>query len=69
VGPGVLANTTPVTATIGGKPASVVYSIAAPQFAGLYQVAVTVPAGVTGSVPLAIQQGAAVSNSVNIPVQ
>jgi uncharacterized protein (TIGR03437 family) len=69
VAPGVLAYTTPVTATIGGKPANVVYSIAAPQFAGLYQVAVTVPAGVTGSVPLVLQQGAAVSNSVNITVE
>jgi uncharacterized protein (TIGR03437 family) len=69
VAPGVLAYTTPVTATIGGKPANVVYSIATPQFAGLYQVAVTVPASVTGSVPLVIQQGAAVSNSVNIVVQ
>ena len=67
--PGVLAYTTPVTATIGGKPANVIYSIAAPGFAGLYQVAVTVPAAVTGSVPLVIQQAAAVSNAVNISVQ
>ena len=66
---GVLAYTTPVTATIGGKPATVVYSIAAPGFAGLYQVAVTVPAGVTGSVPLLLQQGASASNPVNINVQ
>jgi uncharacterized protein (TIGR03437 family) len=35
----------------------------------LYQVAVTVPAGVTGGVPLVIQQGAAASNTVSIPVQ
>jgi uncharacterized protein (TIGR03437 family) len=69
VPPDVLAYTTPVTATIGGKPATVAYSIAAPGFAGLYQVAVTVPAAVTGSVPLVLQQGAAASNSVNISVQ
>ena len=39
----------PVTATIGGKPATVTYAIASPGFAGLYQVALTVPAGVTGN--------------------
>ena len=65
-----LAKTTaPVTATIGGKPAAVVYSIASPGFAGLYQVAVTVPAGVTGNVALVITGGAAASNSVTIAVQ
>lgn len=66
---GILAYTTPVTATLGGKPATVVYSIAAPGFAGLYQVAVTVPAGVTGSVPLVLQEGTANSNAVSIAVQ
>jgi uncharacterized protein (TIGR03437 family) len=64
-----IAQTAPVTATIGGKPASVVYSIASPGFAGLYQVAVTVPAGVTGSVALQITAGTAASNSVTIAVQ
>jgi uncharacterized protein (TIGR03437 family) len=64
-----LARTAAVTATIGGKPATVVYSIASPGFAGLYQVAVTVPAGVTGTVNLQISAGAAASNSVTIPVQ
>jgi uncharacterized protein (TIGR03437 family) len=63
------AQTAPVTATIGGKPAAVVYSIASPGFAGLYQVAVTVPSGVTGNVALVITGGAAASNSVTIPVQ
>jgi uncharacterized protein (TIGR03437 family) len=66
---GMIAQTAPVSVTIGGKPATVVYSIAAPQFAGLYQVAVTVPAGVPGSVPVVIQQGNGVSNTVNIAVQ
>ena len=40
-----------------------------PGFAGLYQVAVTVPAGVTGNVALQIAAGTAASNSVTIPVQ
>ena len=64
-----LARTASVTATIGSQPATVVYSIASPGFAGLYQVAVTVPAGVTGSVALQISAGAAESNTVTIPVQ
>jgi uncharacterized protein (TIGR03437 family) len=64
-----LANTAPVTVTIGGKSATVIYSIASTQFAGLYQVAVTVPSGVTGSVPLVLQQGGVNSNAVTIPVQ
>ena len=64
-----LAYTIPVTATIGGKAATVVYSIAAPGFAGLYQVAVTVPAGVAGSLPLVLREGAAGSNAVSVAVQ
>ena len=64
-----LPATRPVTATIGGRPATVVYSTASPGFTGLYQVAVTVPVGVTGSVPLQLQMGGATSNTVTIPVQ
>jgi uncharacterized protein (TIGR03437 family) len=64
-----LAQTAPVTATIAGKAAAVVYSIASPGFAGLYQVAVTVPAGVTGSAALVISAGAVTSNVVTIAVQ
>jgi uncharacterized protein (TIGR03437 family) len=66
---GVLAYTNPVTATIGGKPATVVYSIASPGFAGLNQVAITVPAGVTGNVPLLLQEGAVVSNTVTVALK
>jgi uncharacterized protein (TIGR03437 family) len=54
---------------MGGRPATVVYSAASPGFTGLYQVAVTVPTGVTGQVPLQLQMGAATSNTVTIPVQ
>lgn len=64
-----VAKTTDVTATVGGQNATVVYSIAAPGFAGLYQVAVTIPSGVTGSVPVVLTQGGTKSNSVNINVQ
>jgi len=43
---------------------SVIYSIASPAFPGLYQVAVTVPAGTGGPSPLVPRQGAAASNTV-----
>lgn len=70
VPPTTTANTTAsVTATIGGKPAVVAYAIASPGFAGLYQVAITVPTGVTGSSPIVLTQGTVNSNSVPIPVQ
>jgi uncharacterized protein (TIGR03437 family) len=59
----------PVTATIGGKPATVTYAIASPGFAGLYQVALTVPAGVTGSSPIVLTQGTVNSNAASISVQ
>lgn len=58
-----------VTATIGGQPAPVAYAIASPGFAGLYQVALTVPAGVTGSSPIILTQGTIASNAVPIAVQ
>ncbi len=62
-------NTVAVTATIGGQPATVIYSIASPGFVGLYQTAVTVPSGVTGTVPVVLKAGAATSNPVNMVVQ
>jgi len=58
-----------VSATIGNQTAPVVASIASPAFAGLYQTAVTVPPGVTGTVPVVLKSGTASSNSVNITVQ
>jgi uncharacterized protein (TIGR03437 family) len=64
------ANTTAaVTATMGGNPATVVYAIASPGFAGLYQVAITVPSGLTGNAPIVLTEGGVPSNSVAIPVQ
>lgn len=62
-------NTGTVTVTIGGQNAVVIYSIASPSFAGLYQTAVTVPSGVTGSAAVVLSSGTTKSNSVNIAVQ
>lgn len=64
-----IANTAPVTATIGGKTAAVVYSIASPNFPGLYQVAITVPAGLSGTVPLVLAESGATSNTVNLALK
>ena len=62
-------NTGTVTVTIGGQSAPVVYSIGSPGFAGLYQTAVTVPSGVTGTVKVILNAGSVASNSVNLAVQ
>ncbi|MBZ5619028.1 MAG: CHRD domain-containing protein [Acidobacteriia bacterium] len=62
-------NTGTVSATIGGQTAAVVYSIASPGFAGLYQTAVTVPAGVSGTAKMALSAGGTASNTVNLAVQ
>jgi uncharacterized protein (TIGR03437 family) len=62
-------NTGTVTVTVGGQNAAVIYSIASPGFAGLYQTAVTIPSGVTGSVPVVLSLGTTKSNTVNIAVQ
>jgi uncharacterized protein (TIGR03437 family) len=63
-------NTQQVSATIGGQNAAVLYSAAAPGYAGLCQTAITVPSGATGStVPVVLTVGGVKSNTVNIPVQ
>lgn len=65
-----MANTSPVAVTVGGRTADVIHSIAAPGFAGLYQTAVRVPAGVTpGNAAVVLTSGGAASNPVTIPVQ
>jgi uncharacterized protein (TIGR03437 family) len=66
---GTLANTATVTATVNGQDAPVIGSVASPGYAGLYQVAIRIPAGITGNVPIVIQQGSTKSNSVSIAVQ
>ena len=62
--------TAPVTVKIGGVNAAVTSSVASPGFAGLYQVTVTVPAGVTaGNASLQLQMGFFPSNSVSVAVK
>ena len=63
----------PVTVTIGGINAAVAFQGLAPNFVGLYQVNVVVPAGVTpgNAVPLVLTQNGIVANPdrpVTIPV-
>lgn len=65
---GTIANTSPVTVMIGGQSATVVYSVAAPGFAGLYQIAARVPTGVSGTVPVVLQSGSSTSVAVNLVV-
>jgi uncharacterized protein (TIGR03437 family) len=63
-------DTAPVTVTIGGQEAKVIYSIASPFAVGLYQIAVTMPSGVAaGTVPVVIRQGSAASAPVNLSVK
>ncbi len=59
------------TATIGGVNAPVLFSGLTPNFVGLYQVNVQVPAGVTPgpAVQLVIKQGNATSNPVTVAIQ
>jgi uncharacterized protein (TIGR03437 family) len=69
-GPAGLFSTGAVSVTIGGKDAQVIYSLASPGFAGLYQTAVVIPAGAgTGNVPVVLKSGTATSNTVNIFLQ
>jgi uncharacterized protein (TIGR03437 family) len=64
------ARTSAVTATIGGKDADVISSIASPGFVGVYQVAVRVPEGIpAGNAQVVLKSGTATSNSVGIAVR
>jgi len=50
----------PVTAKVGGQPAQILYAGAAPNFvAGVLQVDIQIPAGVSGTVPLELFVGTA----------
>lgn len=65
-----LKNTAATTVTIGGVNAPVIYSVASPGFAGLYQTAVRVPAGLgAGSQPLVLTVNGVTSNTVNVTVR
>jgi minor extracellular serine protease Vpr len=61
--------TTPVV-TIGGQPATVLFSGLAPLAVGLYQVNVEVPTGiVSGNEPVVLTIGSVISNTAILPVQ
>jgi uncharacterized protein (TIGR03437 family) len=61
---GIAQVTVPVSATIGGKPAPVLYAGHAPgEVAGVMQVNLQVPNGVTGDVPVVLTVGNAVSQT------
>ncbi|HTQ52909.1 MAG TPA: glycoside hydrolase family 30 beta sandwich domain-containing protein [Bryobacteraceae bacterium] len=59
----------PVTATVGDLPADVPFAGLAPGFAGLWQVNVIVPAGVSGAVPVAVSANGTSGNTVLVWVQ
>ncbi len=61
-----LANTAPISVSIGGQSTTVLYSVAAPGFAGLSQIAFQVPAGLAGTVPVTFQVGGVVSSPASI---
>jgi uncharacterized protein (TIGR03437 family) len=64
------SNTAPVTVTIGGRSADVIYSIASPDFLGLYPTGVRWPAGgPAGNAALVLRAGDVTSNTVNIAAQ
>jgi uncharacterized protein (TIGR03437 family) len=61
----------PITVTIGGRPALVAFAGLTPNFAGLYQVNVTVPAGITpgANVPVVLTSGGLSSPPVTIAIK
>jgi len=61
----------PPTVTVGGVPASILFSGLAPTFVGLYQINVQVPAAVPfgNTVPLVVSIGGATAKTVTIAVQ
>lgn len=60
-----------VTATIGGQPAEVKFAGLAPDYAGVYQVNLIVPAGVAAgtAVPLVLSVGGVSSSPVTVTIQ
>jgi uncharacterized protein (TIGR03437 family) len=63
--------TVPATVTIGGVAATVTFAGLAPEFVGVYQVNVQMPAGVASgnAIPLTLTIGGVTSNTVTIAVQ
>jgi uncharacterized protein (TIGR03437 family) len=64
-------SSSPVTVTIGDQPAQVLYAGLSPGFAGLYQVNVVIPAGISAAsdVPVILTEGGLASPPVTIPIQ
>jgi uncharacterized protein (TIGR03437 family) len=59
-----------VTATIGGRTATVAYAGRAPGFVGVNQFSIALPAGLaTGSYPLVITRGGVASNATTIAIK
>jgi uncharacterized protein (TIGR03437 family) len=58
-----------VTATVGGAPADVLFAGLAPGFAGLWQINVALPAGVSGAVPVIVTVADVQSNPVTVWVK
>ncbi|HEY7390114.1 MAG TPA: hypothetical protein VH640_16480, partial [Bryobacteraceae bacterium] len=63
------STTNPVTATIGGQAATVVFAGLAPGYAGLYQINIQVPQLPSGRDPLQVVIGGIGSNSAYINIQ
>ncbi len=63
--------TFPVTVTIGGQPATLIFAGMAPGFVGVYQVNAQIPDGITrgDAVPLVLSQGGFRSNVATIAVR
>jgi uncharacterized protein (TIGR03437 family) len=61
-------NTTvmPVTVTVGGKNATVIYAGLTQGFVGLYQINLIVPAGLTGSQPVVVTSSGTYSSAAGV---
>ncbi len=62
-------NVLPVTVTVGGAPAQVLFSGLVPGLVGIYQVNFVVPSGGSGNTPLVLTVGSRSSNLVTIAVR
>jgi len=58
-----------VTATVGGAPADVSFAGLAPGFAGLWQINVALPAGISDAVPVIVTVAGMASNAVTVWVK
>ncbi len=58
-----------VTATVGGAPATVLFKGLAPGFAGLWQVNVALPPGLSGATPVIVNVAGTPANTVTVWIQ